>query len=187
MFDNPKKLAWPSWSCAALVAGLGLAFAITALGVPGDQGGEQYGDNPNHQKGLMTGKIKKDCTNFSFASNGVLTADCNTSEDEDADPESTSINLTDHLRFSYTEARRIIMSNDTVGWNTNDNWNETAGWFVNSACSDRETYYEDGWVRIRGECQNPRTGNKEHFWTDLSITHALGGLSTNNSGQLVFK
>ena len=188
MFDKLKKLI-STVGRPVLVAGLGVAFGSVAVaGGGGDPGSEPYGDNPNHKKGSRSGSIRYDCTNFSFSSAGVLTADCNVSLDPHVDPVSTSIDLSTHLRISYTNSGRILMSNDTDNtWDTSDNWTDSANWFVGDACSNTETYYESGWVLLRGDCRNEKENRTLRYYTNLSATPGLGGLQTSSNGRMVLK
>ena len=93
---------------AATVLGLASAIVASTVVAGGGGGPGSYGDNPNHEKGSMSGDVARDCTNFRVTDAGQVTADCNTSSDSGVDPSSTTIDIGDYVHVQNERQSSVL-------------------------------------------------------------------------------
>ena len=152
-----------------LLALAAVAAAGTVWAGGGGGGPERHGDNPNHEKGSMSGEVATDCTNFSINSSAVVSAECNTSIDSNVDPSSTSIDLGQHLKIW----------NGGIYWSNAGIFNDIDDLWVATNCQDLQIDYADGDVRIGGSCLTQGS----HQWAQTFMRFGL----RNNNGSLALK
>ena len=146
---------------AILAASLLLATAWAGPALAGGGGNpappQDPGDNPHYEAGSMSGKITKDCTNFSVTSAGVLSAECNASTDTSVPRSSTTIDLSGNLTIGSNGASQADYEDTStspptywtvykprhlsIRWSNGDNpfshWDVSFG----SACTDAGVAY----------------------------------------------
>ena len=157
-FDNHSNPRL--WSIAALA----FAFAASSALAGGGGGPARYGDNPNHEKGSMSGNVAMDCTNFRVTAAGVVSADCNTSTDTGVDPSPTTIDLGETVRVRNdsegSQVRAVLQRHCTIyrpiglllTWANGDEhtsrWNDA----FRDSCTDASIDYQDGDVWLEARC-----------------------------------
>ena len=195
---------------------LAVAFAVVTMGT-GGSAGQGYGDNPNHEKGSMSGDIARDCTNFSATASGVVRADCNASTDPAVDPSATKIDLGGGLHVQNVgEGRRqergeqhglphwwsVYYPTDlTITWTNGGDYSSRWKNGFGDACTNARTYYDGGNIYLEADCALREKCVPQSGWLPRNCgpnetrrsprtrlnDPDLGGGLMNSNGNLVLK